>query len=201
LPGPLLKLAVVVGSVRQARFGPLPAQWFAEEAQRHGSFDVEVVDLADTLLPLSLGPEPPAMATYDPRPAEMADLTRSLAAADAFVIITPEYNHSFPASVKSLIDWHYTEWRSKPIGFVSYGGEGAGLRAVEHLRLVFAELYAMTVRSTVSFRNYWEAFGPDSRPVDAAGSGEAAGEMLDQLAWWASALRSARRDSPLAAAA
>jgi hypothetical protein len=77
---------------------------------------------------------------------QFAGVSPRLTSAEAFVIITPEYNHSFPASLKNLIDWHYTQWQAKPIGFVSYGGLGGGLRAVEQLRQVFAELHAMTER-------------------------------------------------------
>src|SRR5690606_34993089 len=120
--------------------------------------------------------------------------------ADAFVIVTPEYNHSYPASLKTLIDWHFTEWQAKPVAFVSYGGLAGGLRAVEHLRGVLAELHAVTVRDTVSFHQAWERFGPDSRPVDAAESTTAAKTMLDQLVWWARALREARTARPYVAA-
>ena len=123
-----------------------------------------------------------------------------LAAADAFVIVTPEYNHSYPASLKTLIDWHFTEWQAKPVAFVSYGGLAGGLRAVEHLRGVLAELHAVTVRDTVSFHQAWERFGPDSRPVDPAECTTAAKTMLDQLVWWARALREARTARPYVAA-
>ena len=99
-------------------------------------------------------------------------MTPRLAAADAFVVVTPEYNHSYPAPVKTLIDWHFTEWQAKPVGFVSYGGMSGGLRAVEHLRGVFAELHAVTVRDTVSFHGAWDRFGPDAPP---GGSGRVRG--------------------------
>lgn len=192
----LLRLRVIVGSVRQERFGLVPARWFLGTARAHGSFDVELVDLADTALPLSLGPEPPSLATYDARPPEMAALTRALSEADAFVVVTPEYNHSFPASLKCAIDWHYEEWRGKPVGFVSYGGPGGGLRAVEQLRLVFAELHATTVRSSVTFPNFWERFDESGEPL-GDGAAEEARSMLEELAWWGTALRAARQDEPL----
>ncbi len=115
-----------------------------------------------------------------------------MAAADAFVVVTPEYNHSFPAALKHAIDLADAEWRAKPVGFVSYGGMAGGLRAVEQLRLVFAELHAATVRDCVSFHGARERFGADGRPKDPAGCGAAAKKMLDRLAWWAEALRAAR---------
>jgi NAD(P)H-dependent FMN reductase len=192
----ILKLAVILGSVRQGRFGPVIAQWFAGEARQHGQFSVDLIDLAESPLPLVLPPEPPKIATTDARPAEMAGLTRKLETADVFVVVTPEYNHSFPASIKSLIDWHFTEWRAKPIGFVSYGGAGGGLRAVEQLRLVFAEMHAVSVRDTVSFHRYPELFDADGQLIDLDGPNGAAKLLLDQLAWWGAVLHDARLNSP-----
>ncbi len=191
-----LKLAVILGSVRQGRFGPVVAQWFLGEARHHGQFDAELIDLAETPLPLVLPSESPKAAATYPRPAGMTDLTRKLDAADAFVVVTPEYNHSFPASVKSLIDWHFTQWQAKPIGFVSYGGVAGGLRAVEQLRLVFAEMHAVTVRDTVSFHRYPELFDADGRLIDPDGPNGAAKILLDQLVWWGTVLHDARLNSP-----
>lgn len=191
-----LKLAVILGSVREGRFGPVPGGWFLGEAEKHGQFAVELIDLADAHLPLVLPPLPPAMSTGEERPDEMRGLTRQLDEADAFVVVTPEYNHSFPASLKCLIDWHFTQWRAKPVGFVSYGGFGGGLRAVEHLRGVLAEMHAVTVRDQVSFACFWELFGADGQLVEPEGPNGAAKVMLDQLAWWAGALHDAREKNP-----
>ncbi|WP_394827849.1 NADPH-dependent FMN reductase [Pendulispora albinea] len=187
------ELAIIIGSVRQNRFGPVVARWFLQQVEAYGGFHASVIDLAETPLPLVLPPEPPAMATTDARPAEMASVSKTLAAADAFVIVTPEYNRSFPASLKSLIDWHYSEWRAKPIGFVSYsGGSSGGLRAVEQLRLIFAELHAVTVRDSVSFARYWKEFDEEGRLMDPDDAKETASAMLVQLGWWGDALREAR---------
>lgn len=111
-------------------------------------------------------------------------------------MVTPEYNHSYPASLKAAIDWHFTQWQAKPVGFVSYGGMSGGLRAVEHLRQVFAELHAVTVRETVSFHGAWARFGPDGQPSEPDACTAAATAMLDQLAWWGNALQDARVHSP-----
>jgi NAD(P)H-dependent FMN reductase len=191
-----LRLAVIFGSVRDGRFGPVPGQWFVGEAQKHGRFDIDVVDLAEAHLPTVLPPVPPAMWTGDECPPEMADLTRRLDEADAFVVVTPEYNHSFPASIKLLIDWHFTQWRAKPVGFVSYGGVGGGLRSIEHLRHVFAEMHAVTVRDTVSFSCFWELFDAEGQLREPEGPNGAAKILLDQLVWWATALRDARAKVP-----
>ncbi|GAB2697440.1 NADPH-dependent FMN reductase [Kitasatospora kifunensis] len=185
-----LNLVVIVGSTREGRFAPTVASWFAEQARAHDDVTVDVIDLAEADLPHVLSGEPtPAVAAVTPR----------LAAADAFVVITPEYNHSYPASLKAAIDWHYAQWQAKPVGFVSYGGVSGGLRAVEHLRQVFAELHAMTVRDTVSFHLAWERFDADGQPHDAHVVNGAAKKMLDQLGWWGRALREARNTAPYTA--
>nr|CTQ94286.1 putative reductase [Kibdelosporangium sp. MJ126-NF4] len=192
-----MKLAVIVGSVREGRRGPLIADWFTDRATRHGQFDVQVIDLADVPLPLVLPAEPPAL-TEPTRSDELQAVTEVLASADAFVVVTPEYNHSFPASLKAFVDWHWSQWRAKPIGFVSYGAAGGGLRAVEQLRLVFAELHAPTMRDQVSFHRYWTEFSEDGKPIDAETHNGDAKLMLDQLAWWGTALRNARTVMPYA---
>jgi NAD(P)H-dependent FMN reductase len=191
-----LKLAVILGSVREGRFGEVVTNWFAGLAKEHSAFDVEVLDLSDTELPLALPATPPAMAAEEVRPAGMLPLSAKLAAADAFVVVTPEYNHSFPASLKALIDWHFTEWQAKPVGFVSYGAQSGGLRAVEQLRQVFAEMHAVTIRDGVAFPFFWEAFGGDGLPRDSEGTNGAVKVMLDELAWWGTALHEARAKAP-----
>ncbi|WP_448333633.1 NADPH-dependent FMN reductase [Streptomyces sp. DSM 41534] len=191
--GEPLNLAVVIGSVREGRFGPVVAKWFAERAEEYGRFTVNLVDLADTPLPLALPAVPPALEPRMARPAGMAGLTRRLEEADAVVVVTPDYNRSFPASVKAAIDWHYTEWEAKPIGFVGYSGASGGLLAIEQLRQVFAELQAHTVRNAVTFPRYYELFGPEGRLRDPEGPNGVAKAMLDELLWWGELLHEARR--------
>ena len=108
-------------------------------ARGEQKFQLDVIDPADP----SPGP------SIDERPSR--SLQQRLGQADAFVIVTPEYNHGYPAPLKALIDSSGAEWHAKPVAFVSYGGVSGGLRAVEQLRLVFAELHAVTIRDSVSF--------------------------------------------------
>lgn len=188
-------LVIIVGSVRDGRFGPNVASWVAEQADTHGGFDVHVVDLAEVDIPLELPAASPKYAGDDyPRPAGMAPLTSALSEADAFIVVTPEYNHSYPASLKAAIDWHFTQWTAKPVAFVSYGGAAGGRHAVLHLENVLTELHAVTIRDGLAFPDYFTAWR-DGRPLAPEAPGYAK-TMLDQLAWWADALRTARETAP-----
>ncbi|MEU0247474.1 NAD(P)H-dependent oxidoreductase [Streptomyces sp. NPDC006235] len=191
--GPV-RLAVIVASVRDGRFAPVISDWFVRQVERHGGFTADLIDLKDEPLSLTM---PSLGHDVDPLTERtLAALSPRLAAAEAFVVITPEYNHSFPAALKNAIDWHLEEWRAKPVGFVSYGGVSGGLRAVEHLRHVFAELHATAVRDTVCFHTPWQEGAGEEAPHGAMGAGVAAKTMLDQLAWWAGALTEARARTP-----
>lgn len=177
MPEVRLTLAVIIGSTREGRFGPTVANWFLEQAKQRADMSLDVIDLVDTEIPSE-------------------SFTDRIGAADAFVIITPEYNHSFPGPLKHAIDSVRDEWQAKPVGFVSYGGVSGGLRAVEPLRGVFAELHAVTIRETVSFTMCWGLFDDTGALKDPAAAEVAAKALLEQLAWWAHALRTARRSSP-----
>ncbi|GLF93818.1 NADPH-dependent FMN reductase [Streptomyces yaizuensis] len=190
-PASPLGLVVIIASNREGRLAPVIADWFLEHARAHGGYDVDVVDLAHADLPVALSNDPGPAGTE-----ALERVTPRLAAADAFVVVTPEYNHSFPAGLKNLIDWHFTEWRAKPVAFVAYGGMSSGLRAVEQLRQVFAEMHAVTIRDTVAFHNVHTRFDEEGRPRDPAGSDTAAKAMLDQLAWWGETLREAKAVRP-----
>ncbi|WP_327288950.1 NADPH-dependent FMN reductase [Streptomyces sp. NBC_01198] len=193
--GDPLRVAVVLGSTREGRFGPVVAKWLLGHAEPRTDMDVDLVDLLATPVPQALPGFGAPVADADL--ALLREITPRLAAADAFVLVTPEYNHSYPASLKNAIDWHNQQWHAKPVGFVSYGGISGGLRAVEHLRTVLAEQHTVTIRNTVSFHDCGARFDQDGRAVDPAADG-AAKSMLDQLAWWAHALRDARQARPYA---
>lgn len=182
-----LTVAVIVGSVRQPRVGRALADWFVPQAEARPGLTIDLIDLAEIDLPLCdtpIGGNP------------TSPIADRLAAADAFVVLTPEYNHSFPAALKNAIDWHYRQWHFKPVAFVSYGAGSGGIRAVEQLRLVFAELYAVTTRNGVVLRAPWNQLGPQGFQADEGAIGSA-NATLDELTWWARALQAARRDSPV----
>jgi NAD(P)H-dependent FMN reductase/rhodanese-related sulfurtransferase len=183
VPDQPLEIAVIVGSTREGRFADTVARWFTDQIRQRSDMLVDVIDLADVGLPAVLPRHPP--------PAVQAYAER-VERADGFVVVTPEYNHSFPASLKQAIDAVLTPWRRKPVAFVCYGGVSGGLRAVEQLRPVFAELHATTIRETVSLPMAPMLFDRVGELIDPTGPTAAAKTMLDDLAWWASALRTAR---------
>lgn len=187
-----LRVAVIVGSTRNDRFGPTPANWIAERAGSHGGFDVDYIDLLEVRLPDVLPGDDDQLPLPDPVKA----LGLRLACADAFIVVTPVYNRGYPASLKTAIDWFFDEWSAKPVGFVSYGGTGGGLHAVEQLRQVFNEVHAAPIRNAISFANYWDTFDDQGRPADHDTAQTAAQRFLDQLTWWAHALREARTKRP-----
>jgi NAD(P)H-dependent FMN reductase len=190
LKGRPLKLAIIVGSTREGRAAPTVAEWLIDKTRHRNDIVVDLIDLADLDLP--------AVYPAQPGPAERSYISR-IDQADCFLVVTPEYNHGYPASLKQAIDLPYKEWQAKPVGFVSYGGMSGGLRAVEQLRQVFAELHAVTVRDSVSLHNYWKLFGPADDRLDHVQPNAAAKAMLDQLVWWARVLRTARESQPYAA--
>lgn len=139
-----LRLGVIIASVRPGRVGDKVGAWIAQQARRHGGLDVEVIDLADIDLPARTDePHHPRSGDY------VHDFTwawsRRVAGCQAFVIVTPEYNHGYPASLKNALDLVYREWAYKPVGFASYGGVSGGLRAVQQLKQVVAALRMVPV--------------------------------------------------------
>ncbi|WP_432873049.1 NADPH-dependent FMN reductase [Microbispora rosea] len=183
-----LRLALIIASTRQGRFGTAIGRWTARVANGRPDFTTDVIDLASLPLPADLGGSATATGFAD-----------RIGDADAIVIVTCEYNHGYPASLKLAIDTVRQEWAAKPVGFVSYGGIAGGLRAVEQLRQVLAELHAVTVRDTVSFHFPHDRVDPDGHvtdPATAKAAEAAAHTLFDRLTWWGTALHAARAARP-----
>jgi NAD(P)H-dependent FMN reductase len=173
-----VRVALIYGSTRKGRFCDKVAAWAAQEIAGRGEFSVDIID------PLA----PPHSVDVD----DLRFLQERIAEADAFVVVTPEY--------KALIDSVGAEWRGKPVAFASYGGISGGLRAVEQLRLVFAELHTVTMQNSVSFPSAWDQFDGDGILREPARAQRSMATLLAQLYWWAIALRNARAAMPYAAA-
>ena len=183
-------LQVILGSTRNGRSGEHVARWFMSHAEARTDLDVELVDLRDWPLPFFAQQLPPMMGRYaDPWQQRWAE---QVARADGYVLVTPEYNHGYPAVLKNALDHLFAEWNGKPVGFVGYGGPGAGLRAVEQLRQVVVELEMVPMRQQVSLANVYAAFDPEGRLLAPDGPDRQARAVLDELARWSRQLTAAR---------
>jgi NAD(P)H-dependent FMN reductase len=171
-------LMVIIGSTRPGRAGLPIGDWFAGQARAHEGFDVDVADLAEIGLPLFDEPHHPRLRQYVNQ--HTIDWSARVAGADAFVVVTPEYNYGYPATVKNALDHLAHEWAYAPIGFVSYGGIAAGTRAVQQLRQVIAPLRMIPIMESVNipFHAQHIAHGTFAPPP---GTNEAATAMLDEL--------------------
>jgi NAD(P)H-dependent FMN reductase len=184
----MIRVAIIVGSTRPGRKAEVVARWIDDIASKRSDAEFEVVDILDFNLPLLDEPVSPARGGYT-QPHTKA-WSAKIDSFDAFVFVTPEYNHGPSGALKNALDFLYREWNNKAAAFVSYGGAG-GTRAVEQLRLVMGELQVADVRAQVAlslatdFQNF-VAFKPAVRHVALVGT------MLDQLISWATALQTVR---------
>src|SRR6202158_4244753 len=183
-----LKIAIIIGSTRPGRVGESVAKWVYELAQKRTDAEFELVDVKEFNLPLLDEPVPPAMGQYSKEHSK--NWAAKINSFDGYVFVTPKYNHGICGALKNAIDFVYREWNNKAAAFVGYGSVG-GARAVEHLRLVMAEVQVATVRNQVAlslftdFENY-TAFKP------AAHLAKSVSQMLDQLIAWSGAMKSLR---------
>jgi NAD(P)H-dependent FMN reductase len=182
------KIAIILGSTRPGRNGEAVAQWVLDIAKQRSDAEFELVDIADYKLPHLDEAVPPAAGQYSqPHTFPWAEKIGSF---DGYVFVTPEYNHSTSGALKNAIDFLFAEWNDKAAGFVSYGSAG-GTRAVEHLRLVMAELKVATVRAQVAlslitdFKNYSEFTPAEYHEAEVTA-------MLDQVVSWSNALATVR---------
>jgi NAD(P)H-dependent FMN reductase len=171
-------LLVIVASTRPGRVGRPVADWFVEAAREHGGFEVTEADLATVELPLLNEPNHPRFQNYTHEHTKQ--WSAMVAAADAIVWITPEYNHSFPASLKNAIDYLNVEWKHKALGLVSYGGIAAGTRAVQALKPVAAALGLVVTTTAVQIAWVGQKI-QDGVFVADEGADVAAKTMLDEM--------------------
>lgn len=184
------KLHIIVGSTRPGRVGPVIARWFEAKAREHGKFEPVLVDLADFKLPVYDEPKHPMMQQYEH--AHTKAWAASVAAADAYVFVTPEYNFGPPSSLLNALTYVYKEWNYKPGGIVSYGGVSGGLRAAQALKQTLATLKIVPIPEGVGIPNFPQLIDENGafKPNDLIATG--ANTMLDELAKWTGALQALR---------
>ena len=176
------RLLVIACSTRPTRVGFPIARWIAERAERDGRFEVELADLRELALPIFDEPNHPRLKTY------VHEHTKRWSAiverSDAFVFVTPEYNHGYPASLKNAIDYLHEEWKFKPAAFVSYGGIAAGTRAVQAIKPVLESLRMIPIYEGVNIAFVHE-FLKDGRFDATRLHEDAAISAFNTLAFWA----------------
>ncbi len=189
------KIAVIIGTTRDSRFGEKPAQWIAERAKARGDWQVELVDLKDFDLPLFN--EMASNAWMESEDSRAVAWQKKVGEFDGFIFVTPEYNRSITGALKNALDQAYVEWNRKAFGIVSYGGAG-GTRAAEHLRTIGIELQMASTRSAVHIGGSEfmavHPLGGDPKPMEAieGAIGNSADAMLEELDWWVRATLQAR---------
>lgn len=184
------RLQVIICSTRPGRVGPAVARWFAGFAGAHGGFAVELVDLADFNLPLYDEPLHPMRRQYQHEHTRR--WSASVAAADAYVFVTPEYNYSPPPAFVNALDYVFHEWNYKPCAFVSYGGASGGLRAVQAAKLLVTTLKMMPMTEGVMLPMVAQGLQEDGSFAASQLADDAAKKMLDELLRWALALQPMR---------
>lgn len=195
-----LKIGIIISTTRATRFGHKPAQWVQDIAAQRDDIETEIVDLRDFPMPFF---DEVASNAWAPSQNQVAQRwQKKVAEFDGYIFVTAEYNHSIPAVLKNALDYASPEWNKKAAGLVGYGSVG-GARAIEHLRLIAAELQVATARTGVyiqgaDFMAVWKE-GKELNDITYLQAGVK--EMLDQLVWWAGALKAAREQDLLAAAA
>jgi NAD(P)H-dependent FMN reductase len=184
----MIKVAIIIGSTRPGRNGEAVARWAYEVARKRADAEFELVDLQDYDLPLFNEPKSPMFAEYA-HPHTRA-WSQKISEFDAYVFVTPEYNHGTSGALKNALDYLYYEWNNKAAGFVGYGSAG-GVRAVEQLRLVMGELMVADVRAQVALSLFTD-FENFSVFKPAASKEKSVNDMLDQVVSWGGALKALR---------
>ena len=195
------KLQIIIGSTRPGRAADQVAPWVIDRTRAHGGFDVDVLDLRDWPLPIfaehwgSIGDfNDPTYST----PIVKA-WNRKIKEADAYLVITPEYNHSVPGVLKNAIDSVFVSFafRNKPLVAVGYsGGISGGVRAIEHLAQIAIEAEMVPLRAAVVIPQVAEAFDEAGKPVSPVAE-VSLGIALNDLEWWADVLKVARAKGQL----
>jgi NAD(P)H-dependent FMN reductase len=186
----MLKIKVVLGSIREQRFGEKPAQWIVEKAKAKG-LDVELLDLKDYPLPMFAEAQAPAALGGNYTNEIAKKWAAKIGEGDGFIFTVAEYNHGYTSVLKNALDWIYGEWNKKPVAFLGYGASG-GVRAVEQLKLVVnSNLQLQPVPAAVAITEFW-TYLDEQGNFKSEKFEKSADDMLDQLIWLGDALKAAR---------
>ena len=185
------KLGIVIASVREGRAGLPIAEWFVERARAHGGFDITLIDLKTVGLPLLAERHHPRLRQYEQETTKA--WSAIVAGLDAFVFVTPEYNHSTSPALLNALDHVYVEWNYKAAGFVSYGGVSGGIRAVQMVKLTLLALKMVPIVEAVPMPFFSQLIEKETGAFKGSDAYEkAAVVMLEELRRWDAALATLR---------
>lgn len=190
----MYNLKIIIASTRPARKGPAVASWIHRLAAAHSAFSTELLDLAALNLPLMDEPEHPRLQKYQHE--HTRNWSRMIDVADAFIFVTPEYNHSYPAPLKNALDFLFKEWAYKPVGLVSYGGIAAGTRAAQALKPVLNALKLIPLTEAVTIPFFTKLIDDTGQFNATEELEKSAAGMLNALEKWAEALSVLRTANP-----
>lgn len=188
----MYKLKIINSTVRPGRKGPLVTAWIEERARLHGQFEVEVLDLAAINLPLMNEPNHPVLQQYQHEHTRY--WSAKIAAADAFVFVTAEYDFNYPAPLRNALEYLYKEWNYKAAGIVSYGGVSAGTRAANALRADLSVFKMVPMYEMVNFPFFSQLINGQNQFSPTEQSEKAAKTMLDEIARWTKGLKTIRAE-------
>ena len=187
----MYKLKIIIASTRPGRKGPAMADWIFDLAKKEGSFAVEMIDLKTLDLPFMDEPNHPRLHQYTKEHTKM--WSKQVEDADAFIIVTPEYNFSYPATIKNAIDYLHSEWAYKPVAFVSYGGVAAGTRSVQALKLVVTALKMVAITESINIPFFTKHIDDQGKFNADEGLNAAAHAMLKEMLKWTNAMAPMRK--------
>lgn len=186
----MYNLKIIITSTRPGRKSPAFAAWIAEKAKQHGGFNIEILDLKEINLPFMDEPHHPVMRNYQHQHTK--DWSAKIDEADAFIIVTPEYNYGFTGVFKNALDYLHNEWKHKPVGILSYGGASAGTRAAQMMKQVLTTLSMMPVNESVNVPMFPQFFNEDNNFEPNEVLDKAGDTMLNALQKWAQAMKTLR---------
>lgn len=189
----MLNLKIIIASTRPGRAGESIGAWFTGIAKNHPAFEVQNLDLKEINLPFLDEPSHPRLQKYEHQHTK--DWSAKVASGDAYVIVTPEYNHGYPASLKNALDYLFVEWGNKPVGFVSYGGISGGTRSIQQLKQVITALQMVPVVEAVNIPFFAQYLDDEGVFQGTEAQEKGAAGMLDALAKWAENLKAFRASS------
>jgi len=187
-----MKLGVILGSIREIRRGGRVAKWLIPQLEHYKDFEVELLDLNDYPLPFFNESSSPEGLERNYTNEVAKRWSAKVAEKDAFIIITPEYNHGTSAVLKNALDWLYSEWSKKPVAFISYAsGAAGGIRGVEQLRQNVIELQMASMREAIHIADVMDYLNENGTTLRGH-LNERLVLLMSELSWWAKALKAAR---------